>query len=150
MTIKKKSKQAKTSRSIISRSLEMRKCLDTWTSTIKFKIPSLQWPRHGSPCHHPRPGQSFSSFASPQPSLQGLKTKLFTFIYSKNSDLSLDLTPVLFICSSYNSLQMFDVVPVLKDPLLVPGLALYSLFIPSSSWLIVVLLTTLENLVSLP
>lgn len=40
VTIKKKSKQAKTSGSI-SRSLEMRKYLDTLTSTIKFKNPSL-------------------------------------------------------------------------------------------------------------
>lgn len=33
--------------------------------------------------------------------------KAFTFIYSKNQDLSLDFTPVLFICSRRNSLQMF-------------------------------------------
>lgn len=50
----------------------------------------------------------------------GSENKAFTFIYSKNSDLSLDLTPVLFICSGYNSLQMFDVGPRVERSFISP------------------------------
>lgn len=59
----------------------------------------------------PSSGQSFKFIRLSSAHAPGAKNKAFTFIYSKNSDLSLDLTPVLFICSSCNSLQMFDVVP---------------------------------------
>lgn len=83
----------------------MRKCLDTLTSTIKFKIPSPPVTQARESVK-PSSARPLSSAHAP-----GSEHKDFTFIYSKNSDLSLDLTPVLFICSSSNSLQMFDVVP---------------------------------------
>lgn len=98
------------------------------------------------------PGQSFSSFPLPQPRSLGLKTKLLHLVFFslKKSDLFLDFTSVVFICSSCNSLQMFDVGAYVERSLTSPWfgfwLALYPLFL----WLIVVLLTTLEMLGLLP
>lgn len=93
ITIKKKSKQARTSRSIISMSLQMKRdYLDTLTSTIKFKSPSLPWSWHESQGKHLHPGQSFSSLPS-QPRLLDLETKLLHLFILRNQTYRWTLPP---------------------------------------------------------
>lgn len=85
--------------------------MDTSTSTIKFKkpLPPVTQAWESVQPSSARPEFQFICLSSAH--APGSKNKAFTFIYSKNLDLSLDLTPVLFICSGYNSLQMFDTEP---------------------------------------
>lgn len=134
-------------------SLETRRDgLDTLTSAIKFKTPpSLPWPRRGSRWSHPCPGQSPSPFLSPQPMLLHLETKLLhLFILKKKIRLIFGFRPCLIHVLKLQFLADVCTSCWKLPPWPRPCFGFLLVFILSSLWLIVVLLTTPENLVLLP
>ena len=106
--------------------------------------------------------QKVRKFSAPRPELQLIplasaqvprsENKAFTpcFFSPQKSDLFLDFTSVFFICSSCNSLQMFDIGAYVERSLTSPWFGFWLAPYPLFLWLIVGLLTTLEMLGLLP